>query len=195
MGNFILDMKSILAMSELGGIMLLRSKKVKVRQSGGACVKNISDLIENYLKQILLNSGTGYIEIQRSQLADTFNCVPSQINYVIATRFTVEKGYLVESKRGGGGFIRIRKIDAGSNRELYKEMLQLIGDEISQAAAEDLIDRLYEERLITSRERLMMRNVISRKVIHFTLPVRDELRARILKTMLLSLLLEEVEGE
>lgn len=156
-------------------------------------MKNISDLIEHYLKQILIKNGVGYIEIQRSQLADEFNCVPSQINYVIATRFTEEKGYLVESKRGGGGFIRIRKLDAGSDRELYKELIEMIGQHMSQTSAEDMIERLFENELLTARERLMMRNIISRKVLNFSIPVRDELRARMLKTMLLSLLLEEGE--
>lgn len=156
-------------------------------------MKNISDLIEHYLKQILTKSGVGYIEIQRSQLADEFNCVPSQINYVIATRFTEEKGYLVESKRGGGGFIRIRKLDVSSDRELYTELIEMIGQHMSQTSAEDMIDRLFEEGLLTPRERLMMRNIISRKVINFSIPIRDELRARMLKTMLLSLLLEEGE--
>lgn len=158
-------------------------------------MKNISDLIEHYLKQILIKNGVGYIEIQRSQLAGEFNCVPSQINYVIATRFTEEKGYLVESKRGGGGFIRIRKLDAGSDRELYKELIEMIGQHMSQTSAEDMIERLFENELLTARERLMMRNIISRKVLNFSIPVRDELRARMLKTMLLSLLLEEGEEE
>lgn len=156
-------------------------------------MKNISDLIEHYLKEILLKNGGGVIEIQRSQLADTFNCVPSQINYVIATRFTEEKGYLVESKRGGGGFIRIRKLDSNSDRELYKGLIEFIGQQISQTSAEDLIERLFEEELLTARERLMMRNILSRKVINFSITVRDELRARMLRTMLLSLLLEEGE--
>lgn len=154
-------------------------------------MKNISDLIEHYIKQILITSGAGYIEIQRSQLADAFNCVPSQINYVISTRFTEEKGYLVESKRGGGGFIRIRKLDSTSNHELYKELISLIGQNISQSSAENIIDRLLEEDLLTMREAFMMRNVISRKILNFSIPVRDELRARMLKMMLLSILLEE----
>ncbi len=158
-------------------------------------MKNISDLIEHYLKEVLLKNKGGYIEIQRSQLADEFNCVPSQINYVIAPRFTEERGYLVESKRGGGGFIRIRKLDSDSDQELYTALLELIGQQISQSAAEDIIDRLYEEQLLTAREKVMIRSIISRKVLNFTIQIRDELRARMLRTMLLSLLLEESEQE
>ncbi len=70
--------------------------------------QNTSDLIESYIKKILENSEM--IEIRRIEMADLFNCVPSQINYVINTRFTIQRGYLVESKRGGGGYIRIAKV-------------------------------------------------------------------------------------
>ena len=72
-------------------------------------MRNISDIIENYLKKVLELSDTEIIEIKRGEMADKFQCVPSQINYVINTRFTIERGYLVESKRGGGGYIRITK--------------------------------------------------------------------------------------
>lgn len=74
-------------------------------------MRNISDIIERYLKSILHESPEGMVEIQRNDLADQFSCVPSQINYVISTRFTLEKGYLVESKRGGGGYVRIQRIE------------------------------------------------------------------------------------
>src|SRR5690625_6245305 len=70
---------------------------------------SISDIIEQYLKKRLHNNDKKYVEIRRSEIADQFQCVPSQINYVINTRFTLEKGYLIESKRGGGGYIRDRK--------------------------------------------------------------------------------------
>jgi transcriptional regulator CtsR len=173
--------------------------KIKVKESQSQLIKegamrNISDLIEQYIKQILINSSVGFVEIQRSHLADVFKCVPSQINYVIDTRFTKEKGYLVESKRGGGGFIRIHKISPESNDELYREIINMIGDHISQASAEDIIERLYEENLLTSRERLMVRSLISRKVLNFNIPVRDQLRARMMKSILATLFLIE-EGE
>ena len=69
-------------------------------------MKNISDIIENYLKQIMKMNESEVVEIKRNEIADKFQCVPSQINYVINTRFTIEKGYVIESKRGGGGYIR-----------------------------------------------------------------------------------------
>ena len=70
-------------------------------------MRNISDIIEQYLKQVIDLSNNNVIEIKRNEIADRFECVPSQINYVINTRFTLERGFVVESKRGGGGYIRI----------------------------------------------------------------------------------------
>ena len=83
--------------------------------------KNTSDHIEAYIKAILDQSGI--VELQRSQLADTFQVVPSQINYVIKTRFTESRGYLVESKRGGGGYIRIGRIEFSSHHEMLRDLL------------------------------------------------------------------------
>ncbi|EGL83491.1 transcriptional repressor, CtsR [Caldalkalibacillus thermarum TA2.A1] len=151
-------------------------------------MKNISDIIEHYLKSILDNSKKGYIEIQRSELADKFQCVPSQINYVIKTRFTVEKGYVVESKRGGGGFIRIRKVRVVDEQRHLQTLLRLIEDDISQTAAEGIIDRLQEAELVTEREARLMKAVVQRNVLPFDVRVRDQLRAKLLKAMLVSLL-------
>lgn len=109
-------------------------------------MRNISDIIEKYLKSILHESPEGTIEIQRNELADQFSCVPSQINYVISTRFTLEKGYLVESKRGGGGYVRIRRIQLPGPTSLHTHLHETIGDEIGQSAAEGLIYRLEEAR-------------------------------------------------
>lgn len=137
-------------------------------------MRNISNIIENHLKIILDQSKKGYIEIQRSELADQFQCVPSQINYVINTRFTVEKGYLVESKRGGGGFIRIRKVQLIKNQELLLTILEMIGDEIPQATSEDIIERLFEIELVTERETRLMKAVIQRNVLSFNVQIRDQ---------------------
>ncbi len=89
-------------------------------------MRNISDIIEGYLKQVLELGGEGHIEIKRSEIADKFQCVPSQINYVINTRFTAERGYLVESKRGGGGYIRILRVRANSQIDLIDDVLRQI---------------------------------------------------------------------
>jgi len=150
-------------------------------------VRNISDIIEQYLKQVLNRSEKDIVEIKRSEIAHKFQCVPSQINYVINTRFTLEKGYIVESKRGGGGYIRIIRGRTGSETKLIDELLSLIGTRISQSNGEGVIQRLVEEQVISKREANIMLSVMDRSVLYIDLPHRDELRARMLKAMLISL--------
>ncbi|MFA1821625.1 CtsR family transcriptional regulator [Virgibacillus oceani] len=150
-------------------------------------MSNISDVIERYLKQTLKVQGKNVIEIKRSEIADQFQCVPSQINYVINTRFTVEKGYIVESKRGGGGYIRIIKVIHQEQSELIDEIIAMIQPTVTQQIAIDVLNRLKEEGLITGREMKIMASVMDRQVLAFQLPLRDEIRARLLVTMLSTL--------
>lgn len=154
-------------------------------------MRNISDVIEHYLKKIIAGNGEELIEVKRSELAEKFDCVPSQINYVISTRFTVEKGYMVESKRGGGGYIRIIRVKADNQLALYDQLIDLVGNDIAQITATNMIRRLLEEDAITKREANLMESVIDREVIHIKLPFRDELRASILKAMLSTLKYKE----
>jgi transcriptional regulator of stress and heat shock response len=150
-------------------------------------VRNISDIIEQYLKHVLDNSGKEIVEIKRSEIADKFQCVPSQINYVINTRFTIERGYVVESKRGGGGYIRIIKVQSNNQAHLLDQILHLIQNRLSQASAEDIIGRLVREKVISAREAKLMLSVIDRSVLYIDLPHRDELRARMFKAMITTL--------
>ena len=92
------------------------------------------------------------VELQRSQLADTFQLVPSQINYVIKTRFTESRGYLVESKRGSGGYIRIGRIEFSNHHEMLRDLLYSVGEEVSQVVFEDVLRLLFEQDLLTSQE-------------------------------------------
>ena len=94
-------------------------------------MSNITDIIEQYLKSILKAKGQNAIEIKRSEVADRFQCVPSQINYVINTRFTEEKGYTVESKRGGGGYIRIIRVTHQDKSALIDEIIGMINPVVS----------------------------------------------------------------
>lgn len=150
-------------------------------------MRNISDIIESYLKQVLELSKEDLVEIRRSEIADKFQCVPSQINYVINTRFTIERGYIVESKRGGGGYIRIMKVQSNDHAHLLDHVLSLIYDQVSQSKAEGIIVRLIEENVISEREAKIMLSVIDRSILFIDLPYRDELRARMLKAMLTTL--------
>ena len=151
-------------------------------------MRNVSDIIEQYLKSMLIESPEGIVEIQRNDLADRFSCVPSQINYVISTRFTLEKGYIVESKRGGGGYVRIQRVELPAHHVLHTHLHHSIGDEISQSAAEGLIYQLKEGGFLNKKEAAIMKAALSRDAIALKLPYRDQVRARILKAMLIALL-------
>ncbi|MFD0769059.1 CtsR family transcriptional regulator [Bacillus sp. CGMCC 1.60114] len=150
-------------------------------------MRNISDIIEQYLKQVIDLSNNDAIEIKRNEIADKFDCVPSQINYVINTRFTIERGFVVESKRGGGGYIRIIKVKLHDEIDIINQMLQMIQYSITQSSAESIIRRLAEEGIVTDREAKLMFSVLDRSVLLTDLPFRDELRARMLQAMLRTL--------
>ncbi|MCA0170829.1 CtsR family transcriptional regulator [Bacillus sp. RAR_GA_16] len=150
-------------------------------------MRNVSDIIEAYLKKILMVDGRDAVEIKRSEIADKFQCVPSQINYVINTRFTIEKGYIVESKRGGGGYIRIVKVKPETHADLIDEMLQIVKNQVPQVVSENIILRLLEEEVISEREAKLMLSVLDRTVITIELPLRDHLRANMLRAMLTAL--------
>jgi transcriptional regulator CtsR len=144
-------------------------------------VNSISDIIEHYLKKVLEEASEDYIEIKRSELADIFQCVPSQINYVISTRFTLEKGYMVESKRGGSGYIRIQKIPLTATQNIFQELLTTLSDATTQTTAQHIISRLFEEAFVTEREAVLMQKLVSREILGLPLPRRDEVRARMMK--------------
>lgn len=143
---------------------------------------NLADDIEQFLKQMIADSRT--VEIQRATLAAHFGCAPSQINYVLATRFRPERGYVVESRRGGGGYIRITRLNLrlGGLDDLIRE----IGSSLSQDEALGYIQRLEEQNIIDEREAALMASVVDREVIGLDLPIRDLIRARLLKAMILA---------
>jgi transcriptional regulator CtsR len=158
-------------------------------------MSNISDLIEKYLKKLIEASQHGQVEIQRNELAEKFDCVPSQINYVLTTRFSVEQGFIVESRRGGGGFVRIIKVPIDEKVDVVCQLCDLIGGNISQQGAEGITRRLLDENLITEREGAMIRAALGRDVLRIALPARDQLRALILKAMIVSILQFNQERE
>lgn len=141
--------------------------------------KNISDIIEQYLKSIL--SDSKQIEIKRSEIADQFDCVPSQINYVIKTRFTTQDGYIVESKRGGGGYIRIEKVNLLADTEFLDTLIDSIGDSISDNKAFNIIQGLYESKVITQKEANLVLAAIDKRTLNFSDKDLDKkVRARIM---------------
>src|SRR5690625_5232688 len=141
---------------------------------------SISDIIESYGKEELKSEGEEMIEIQRNGMANHFECVPAQINYVINTRFTLERGYLIESKRGGGGYIRIIRIEHRDDSHLIDDIISLINPVVSQQLAENVLERLINKVIITEREEKIILSAIDRRSLAVELPYRDKLRARIL---------------
>ncbi|EHQ87422.1 CtsR family transcriptional regulator [Desulfosporosinus youngiae] len=148
---------------------------------------NLADRIEEYLKQILENTSEGYIVLQRSELAGEFACVPSQINYVLDTRFTVERGYLVESRRGGGGYLRIIRLGLGIEGQYQQVMRQLIGERLSRDRSNALVERLLDEELVTPREAALIKSVLSGNNLSGEFRDWDSLRARLMKDILTTL--------
>jgi transcriptional regulator CtsR len=148
----------------------------------------MSDIIEAFLKQ-MINEMDGVIEIQRNELANHFNCVPSQINYVIDTRFTTERGYYVESRRGGGGHIKIRRVNINRPGNYLMHIVSSMGDSISQQSAEVFVNNFVDYEAISPREALLLKAATSDKVLgSIGMPDRDIIRATMLKNMLMSLM-------
>lgn len=148
---------------------------------------NLADRIEEYLKQILEKTSEGYIVLQRSELAGEFACVPSQINYVLDTRFTVERGYLVESRRGGGGYLRIIRLGLGIEGQYQQVMRQLIGEQLSRDRSNALLERLLDEELVTAREAALIKSVLCGNNLGGEFRDWDSLRARLMKDILTTL--------
>ena len=145
----------------------------------------ISDIIERFIMDTMAESG-GTAELQRAGLASRFNCVPSQINYVISTRFSPEHGYIVESRRGGGGYIRITRVAMEPER-LVMHTVNAIGGRIDINTAGALIGNLLHHRVITVKEAGMIMSAVGNNALRPAPPGdRDTLRANILKQILIN---------
>ena len=119
----------------------------------------ISDYIASIIEE-MLNEGGGTTEVKRNDLASRLGCVPSQINYVITSRFTPERGYVIESRRGGGGYVRITK-KMIHNDEFLMHLFCAVGDEIDARSAALYIVELLERGLVSEREGKMLGAVLS----------------------------------
>ncbi|KRM93165.1 CtsR family transcriptional regulator [Lentilactobacillus senioris] len=144
--------------------------------------KNISDLIERYLKEILAENNQ--IEIRRSEIAGLFDVVPSQINYVINTRFTIQNGYIVESKRGGGGYIRIEKANLLDDGEVLDALISGIGNRLSQRDGQTIVKTLYENGLIDRREANIILAVVDKNAYDVDNDLTEVMRANVLVSIL-----------
>ncbi len=147
----------------------------------------LSDSIESFIKT-LLNEESTEVELKRNELAEYFGCAPSQINYVLATRFSPDHGYLTESRRGGGGYIRIVRVVESSGQRLMYLINQRIGDSLEEEECLRLISQLKEQRIVTAEEAALMASAVSNRALGIPVPdtMKNALRARMMKNMLMT---------
>lgn len=146
-------------------------------------MSGISDRIEAFITALLEDEERNCIDIKRNELAGIFNCVPSQINYVISTRFSPQRGYAVESKRGGGGYLRIRRISSPDNSPI-RTVIENLGSSVSASDAEAYIKWLVRNNSIDEKNAAVMLAAVSDRSLNITQPAKDILRSGILRNML-----------
>ena len=146
----------------------------------------LSEQIARIIEQMIEENG-GELELQRNKLAGSVGCVPSQINYVISSRFNTDRGYIVESRRGGGGYIKITKINFDSKTAYLMHMLSAISDSIDAMSARAMLISLYDNSLITERELKIALCAVSDKALCKIVSGRDAVRADVMKNIILLL--------
>ena len=149
-------------------------------------MRPLTDSIEAFIKS-LLEEGQEQVDVQRNELAQYFRCAPSQITYVLSTRFTPDHGYVIESRRGGGGYIRIVRLRESPGSNLLYLINQRIGDSISRQDCEAIISQLRDNKVVTEKEAGLMRAAVSAEAISLPVAFKDSLRASTLRAMLLQI--------
>ena len=145
----------------------------------------ISDLIASFLQESLEEAENGVLEVQRSDLAQRFNCVPSQINYVMSTRFSPERGYIVESRRGGNGYIRITRVQI-DHQTLLMHVINSLGDEVDLPSARAILSNLVQSgALEENMGRALLAAEGDKALSAVPKEKRDCVRAAILKQVLI----------
>jgi transcriptional regulator CtsR len=144
----------------------------------------LSDHIARLIEE-MLEEGGGTTEVRRNDLAAKIGCVPSQINYVITSRFTPERGYVTESRRGGGGYVRIVRMTTRDEPNLLDTLLNRVGNSVNEETANAIISNLNERKMITDREAALMRSAVSRNALVLPISAKDVLRAAVFKNMLI----------
>lgn len=150
---------------------------------------NISNLIEEFIKSLMGECET--INISRNELAQYFDCAPSQINYVLATRFSFDRGFLIESRRGGGGFITLIRVSP-SGKELLKRLDEYtLSEGITYQKAVQIIKMLIDEDIINPREAVIIKSAVTDKALLVPTDCKEILRSNILKSILTGIFKEE----
>lgn len=151
-------------------------------------MSGLSNVIERFIMDLIKESQDGVIEIQRNEMAEQFDCAPSQINYVLSTRFTPYKGYYIESKRGGGGYIKVIKVALKDHENIDDILMDTIGNSITINKAYHIIEGFKEEGIISKREEEIIKSALSDRALSKGGENRNQLRAEILKNIILILI-------
>ena len=154
-------------------------------------MSTLTGRIERYIKDLMAASEEPYVEVKRTELAHIFACVPSQINYVLETRFRNDQGYHVISRRGAGGCFQIIRLEVTDDDELRRLIAGIDRQKLEYRAVEGLLSRLFEEDFIDKREYMLLAAVLSPSALAAAGEAEDELRAGILKNILVTLLRED----
>lgn len=144
--------------------------------------KTISDLIEEFIMTSM--DDDSFIELSRNDLAKFFACVPSQINYVLNTRFTVNRGFVVESQRGGGGYIKVVRVQ-DNNSNFLKNALGICSEPITVVQGNQLLEQLEHRKLITNREMQLLKSAISVKSLNNPINIDDRIRSNVLEQVII----------
>lgn len=152
---------------------------------------NISDIIEQFI--ISTMGEDSFVDISRNELANFFSCVPSQINYVLETRFTIDKGFVKESRRGGGGYIRISRVPISEDNYVNSLILESVGDELSEKRMLQIVDRLKSEKVLTEKEGGVIASALSDNSFNIPFSFKDKVRANSFKNVLVFILKEKGE--
>lgn len=148
-------------------------------------MSSLARQIEEYIKALLEQESAGVIELQRNMLSEYFHCVPSQINYVLSTRFTPVQGYMVETRRGGGGYVRIVSLQLEDDTDIQDALTAMVGEGLSQSNSEGLTEYLYQQGVISQREMLLLNGILKDRVLTgLDKAQRDHVRASMMQQML-----------
>lgn len=148
----------------------------------------ISDIIENFILSTLGKDDS--IDLSRNELADYFKCAPSQINYVLTTRFNLNRGYIIQSQRGGGGYIKLLKIKDFDDNYVFK-LVEELPKEISYKDAEYILEDLTQKQFLTIDQAKIISYAISNKSLSNPVNLDGVIRSNILKSVLISILKEK----
>ena len=153
----------------------------------------LCDSIEQFIKELMCEDAQ--IEVKRNELAQHFGCAPSQINYVLTTRFSVDHGYIIESRRGGGGYVRIVRMNQPKDQTLLEQLLNRVGNSVSDETAQAIISNLSDIHMVTDSEASLMRAAVARNALALPISAKDVLRAAVLRNMLMQVFRNNERGK